>query len=114
MLDITLPANSGIKIADIKSDLMPLAKNIIWLNLSGNNFTDNDLAILRSFINLEKLRIEKNPVTDGISNDLISLKHLEAVNLNETKITDLTVANLKKNPGIKRIYTWGTAVKQAN
>jgi uncharacterized membrane protein len=114
MLDITLPTNSGIKIADVKGDLMPLAKNIIWLNLSGNNFTDNDLAILRSFTNLEKLRIEKNPVTDGVSNDLISLKHLEAVNLNETKITDLTVANLKKNPGIKRIYTWGTAVKQAN
>ncbi|WPU92272.1 c-type cytochrome domain-containing protein [Mucilaginibacter sabulilitoris] len=114
MLDVTLPANSGIKMADIQADLMPLAKNIIWLNLSGNNFTDKDLAILRSFTNLEKLRIEKNPVTDGVSADLLSLKHLQAVNLNETKITGQTVANLKKNPGIKRIYTWGTAVKQAN
>ncbi|WP_183560999.1 c-type cytochrome domain-containing protein [Mucilaginibacter sp. SP1R1] len=114
MLDITLPAKSGLKMADLQGELLPLAKNIIWLNLSGNNFTDSDLAILKSFTNLEKLRIEKNPVTDGVSNDLVALKHLEAVNLNETQITDLAVNNLKKNPGIKRIYTWGTAVKQVN
>lgn len=114
MLDVTLPANSGVKIAGIKDDLAPLAKNIIWLNLSGNNFTDSDLTLLKSFTNLEKLRIEKNPVTDGVSNDLVSLKHLQAVNLNETKITGQAVANLQKNPAIKRIYTWGTAVKQAN
>ncbi|MBS0030663.1 c-type cytochrome domain-containing protein [Chitinophaga sp. 22321] len=114
MLDVTLPVNSGVKMSEIRDDLMPLAKNIIWLNLSGNNFTDNDLHILASFINLEKLRIEKNPVTDAVCNDLISLRHLEAVNLNETKITEMTVANLKKNTAIKRIYTWGTAVKPAN
>jgi hypothetical protein len=114
MLDITLPAKSGLKTAQLKNDLAILAKNIIWLNLSANNFTDNDLVILKSFTNLEKLRVEKNPVTDGITNDLNSLKHLEAVNLNETKITDLAVINLKKNQAIKRIYTWGTAAKQAN
>lgn len=114
MLDITLPEKSGLKIEQIKNDLVPLAKNVVWLNLSGNDFTDNDLVILRSFANLEKLRIGKNPVTDGVSNNLASLKHLEAVNLNQTKITDLAVNNLKKNPAIKRIYTWGTAAKQAN
>ncbi len=114
MLDITLPAKSGLKMSDMQAGLLPFAKNIIWLNLSDNNFTDSDLAILRSFSNLEKLRIDKNPVTDGISNCLMNLKHLEAVNLNETQITGLAVNNLKKNPAIKRIYTWGTSVKQAN
>ncbi len=113
MLDVTLPTNSGVKMSAISNDLMALAKNIIWLNLSGNNFTDSDLHILQSFINLEKLRIENNPVTDGVSNNLASLKHLEAVNLNKTNITDATLANLKKNPSIKRVYTWGTAVTQA-
>ncbi|SDD83370.1 Uncharacterized membrane protein [Mucilaginibacter pineti] len=111
MLDITLPANSGVKMPAIKNDLMSLAKNIIWLNLSGNNFTDNDLTILKSFTNLEKLRIENNPVTDGVSGNIAALKHLEAVNLNETKITDAGIVNIKKNTGIKRIYTWGRAAK---
>ncbi|WEA00637.1 DUF2231 domain-containing protein [Mucilaginibacter sp. SJ] len=110
MLDVTLPINSGIKIVNIKNDLTPLAKNIIWLNLSGNNFTDNDLTLLKSFTNLEKLRLEKNPVTDKVSEELVALKHLEAVNLNETKITRQAIENLKKNSAIKRIYTWGTAV----
>ena len=114
MLDITLPAGPGIKATEFKNEVMPLAKNIIWLNISGNNFTDGDLSFLKLFTNVEKLRLEKNPLTDQVSNNLIALKHLEAVNLNETKITGQAVANLQKNPAIKRIYTWGTAVKQAN
>jgi hypothetical protein len=111
MLDITLPANSGVKMSEIKNDLMSLAKSIVWLNLSGNSFTDSDLSILKSFTNLEKLRIEKNPVTDGVCIYLAGLRHLEAVNLNETKITGIAVNYLKKNPAIKRIYTLGTAAK---
>lgn len=111
MLDITLPANSGVKIAEIKDDLMVLAKHIVWLNFSANNFTDNDLNILKFFVNMEKLRIEKNPVTDELSKYLVGLKHMEAVNLNETKITGLGVRNLKKNPAIKRIYTRETVGK---
>jgi len=114
MLDVTLPAGPGIKAMEFKNDVMPFAKNIIWLNISGNNFTDGDLSFLKLFTNVEKLRLEKNPLTDQVSNNLIALKHLEAVNLNETKITDAAVINLKKNPAIKRIYTWGTGVRQVN
>ncbi len=98
MLDITLPANSGMKAAEFRAGVMPLAKNIIRLNLSSNNFNDSDLTFLKSLTNLEKLRLENNPVTDQISNDLLLLKHLEAVNLNGTKITNVTVVNLKRMP----------------
>lgn len=114
MLDVTLPAGSRINAVEFKNDILPLAKNIIWLNLSSNNLTDSDLSFLKSFTNLEKLRLERNPITDKISNNLLTLSHLEAVNLNETKITDAAVINLKKNSAIKRIYTWGTAVKKVN
>jgi len=114
MLDVTLPAGPGIKAMEFKNDVMPFAKNIIWLNISGNNFTDGDLSFLKLFTNVEKLRLEKNPLTDQVSNNLVALKHLEAVNLNETRITDAAVINLKKNPAIKRIYTWGTGVRQVN
>ena len=114
MLDITLPAASGIKAADFKDHILPLAKNIIWLNLSSNNFIDADLSFLKSFTNLEKLRLENNPITDEISNSLSALKHLESVNLNRTKITDAAILNLNKNAAIKRIYTLETAVTQGN
>ncbi len=112
MLDVTLPAGSGKRMADIKDDLARVGKNIIWLNLSDNGLTDSDLVVLEGMSNLEKLRLEKNPIADGISDHLLALKHLEAVNLNETKIGALCVNKLGKNPSIKRVYTWKTAVPQ--
>lgn len=112
MLDITLPPKSNIKMDDVKVEILKLAKNIVWLNFSDNQLTDQELDFLPSLTNLEKLRLDKNPVTDQISNYLIPLKHLEAVNLNETKITSGTILNLKKNAGIQRIYSWKTKVDE--
>ena len=111
MLDIRLPAGSGKKIAGIKNDLKSVAKNIVWLNLSGNSFTEKDLDFLYLFTNIEKLRLEKNPVSDAISEQLVALPHLEALNLNETNITNQGLGKLGKNPALKRIYSWKTAVK---
>ncbi|WP_316792141.1 c-type cytochrome domain-containing protein [Pedobacter frigoris] len=112
MLDVTLPPKSKIKVGDLKPEILKLAKNIVWLNFSDNQLTDQDLDFLPALINLEKLRLEKNPVTDQLSNYLTSLKHLEAINLNETMITADAVLKLKKNPHIQRIYSWRTSVNE--
>ena len=112
MLDVTLPPKSAIKVSDVKADILKLAKNIVWLNFSDNELTDQQLDFLPALTNLEKLRLDKNPVTDQLSDYLISLKHLEAVNLNETKITDATTLKLKKNPGIQRVYSWKTSIAE--
>lgn len=111
MLDITLPANSGIKIDLIRQQLNAAAKNIIWLNLSNNGLKETDLDFLPALTNLEKLRIEKNPISDPISNHLVSLQHLEALNLNETLITKTGLEKIKKLPNLKRVYTWKTAAQ---
>ncbi|MFM9910522.1 MAG: c-type cytochrome domain-containing protein [Chitinophagaceae bacterium] len=111
MLDITLPANSGIKIGLIKQQLNTAAKNIIWLNLSNNGLKENDLDFLPALTNLEKLRIEKNPIADPISHHLASLQHLEALNLNETLITKIGLEKIKQLPNLKRVYTWKTAAE---
>lgn len=108
MLDVTLPPKSGVKLNDIIPDIAKLAKNIVWLNFSENDLTDQDLDFLPSLTNLEKLRLEKNPVTDQVSNYLTSLAYLDAVNLNETNITDKGILKLKENPRIQRIYNWKT------
>jgi len=111
MLDITLPAGSGTRVADIKEDLLKLGPNIIWLNLSDNGLGEDDLGFLKQLVNLEKLRLEKNPVGDGISEYLVGLKHLEAVNLNETKISLVCINKLNGHPSIKRVYAWRTAAE---
>jgi hypothetical protein len=109
MLDITLPEGKGKQIALIKPGLKSIARNVIWLNLSGNNLTDNDLDFLPSMINMEKLRLEKNPVTDKIVPLISALKHLEAVNLNETGLSKAGMEQLKKMPSVKRVYEWNIA-----
>ena len=108
MLDVTLPARSGKKMEGIVNELRPVAKNIVWLNLSDNDFTDSDLEILIHISNVEKLRLEKNPISDGICKYLEGLKYLEALNLNETKISSAGVKRLQQNRSIKRIYAWKT------
>ena len=106
MLDITLPSGSGITINSIKANLRAIAKNVIWLNLSNNNLTENELDFLPLMTNLEKLRLEKNPLTDKILPQLIGLHHLESLNLNETNVTNSAIERLKQMPGLKRVYQW--------
>lgn len=106
MLDITIPPGMNASINSIKPILQSIAKNVIWLNLSNNGLTDNDLDFLAGMTNLEKLRLEKNPITDKILTQLSGLKHLEAVNLNETNVSEAGIEKLKQVPGIKRVYQW--------
>jgi uncharacterized membrane protein len=111
MLDIAKPARATSSIADAQKDLERLSKNIIWLNVSDNQLTDKDLVFLGQLTNLEKLRLEKNPVTDAVCAQLQSLSHLEAVNLNETKVSMHGVELLRKNTAVKRIYNWAPQTK---
>ena len=106
MLDITIPPGMNASLNTIKPILQSIAKNVIWLNLSDNGLTDNDLDFLSGMTNLEKLRLEKNPITDKIAPQLSGLKHLEAVNLNETNVSEAGIEKLKQVPGIKRVYQW--------
>ena len=106
MLDITIPPGMNASLNTIKPILQSIAKNVIWLNLSNNGLTDNDLDFLSGMTNLEKLRLEKNPITDKIAPQLSGLKHLEAVNLNETNVSEAGIEKLKQVPGIKRVYQW--------
>ncbi|WP_156307757.1 c-type cytochrome domain-containing protein [Sphingobacterium endophyticum] len=111
MLDVTLRSNSGIKLPEISPVLLKVSKNIIWLNLSENEIADTDLNILKEFHNLEKIRLDKNPITDQASEFLVGLKKLNAVNLNETNITEKSLNILAKNPNIKTVYSWNSKHK---
>ncbi len=106
VLDVTLPDHSGLKVADFQKELLGVAPHIVWLNLSDNDFTDDDLAFLKDLPNLEKLRLENNPLTDGIADHLKNMPHLEALNLNATQVTAAGISRLKENPKLARIFTW--------
>ena len=111
MLDVTLAEGKGNLINSMKTNLKSISKNIIWLNLSNNELTDQDLDFLALMSNLEKLRLEKNPITDKIIPTVLRLKYLESINLNETKLTSAGIERLKQNPSLKRVYQWNLVSK---
>ena len=108
MLDVTLPAGSGIVMKEMENDLRTVAQNVVWLNLSDNNLSGSDLSVLKEMINLEKLRLERNPVSDDLVDMLKGLRQLEALNINDTEVTDKGYAELKAHPSLKRIYRWSS------
>lgn len=112
MLDLTFPAGKGITLTTVNEDLRKIAKNTIWLNLSGNALTEKDLAVLSSFSNLEKIRLDKNPVSDGIVDVVANLKNLQSINLSETKLSKNGLTKLISSSSAKRIYCWGTAAAE--
>ncbi len=114
MLDISLPEGKGEQISSIIPGLKLIAKHVIWLNLSGNNLSDKDLDFLPLMINLEKLRLEKNPVSDKIIPLVSDLRHLEAINLNETGLSKAGVEQLRNMPSVKRVYEWRTGSVRDN
>ncbi len=108
LLDVTIPAGTGVKVESMKKYLKAIAKNVIWLNLSGTGLTEDDLDFLPHMINLEKLRLDKNPIGDDIVKQLIGLHHLEVINLSETKISRGGLEKLNSMPNLKRVYSWRT------
>jgi hypothetical protein len=44
--------------------LLIVKDNILWLNVSGTNVSDSDMDIISQFKNLERLRLDKNPITN--------------------------------------------------
>lgn len=108
MLDITITPESKVRVADVERQLRAVSKNIIWFNASGTGTTEKELDVIKEFANIEKLRLEKNPIGDGIIEFMMDLKYLTAINLYGTNISDEGVKQLKKNSAIKRIYLWGS------
>jgi uncharacterized membrane protein len=111
MLDITLPAGAKINLPLVQSALKNVAKHVVWLNLSGNGLTESDLNFLPALSNLEKLRLDRNPLSDGICDMVANLQQLQSINLSETKLTRAGAEKLKKMPGLKSAYYWKTAAE---
>ena len=108
LLDITLPAGSTKGMKEFERDLQAVAANVVWLNLSGNGLLASDLMALKEMRNLEKLRLERNPLGDDVFEILKDLNHLEALNINDTKVSDEGYSKLKELPSLKRIYRWSS------
>jgi len=90
--------------------LEPVKNQVRWLSLAGTGLTDKELEYLSTCVNLERLRIENNPISDLGLPSLRSLSKLEVLNLNGNSVTAKGLASLTSLQNLKSIYLWGTSV----
>ncbi|PXX31757.1 DUF2231 domain-containing protein [Arenibacter sp. ARW7G5Y1] len=92
--------------------LLPMKDNIIWLSLKDNDVQDRHLKTIGQFVNLQKVELEKNPITDKGIAEIIGIQSITGLNLYQTKITASSLDNFLKMKGLKRVYVWGTAITE--
>ena len=93
--------------------LLPIKENIIWLSLKDNDVQDRHLKTIGQFVNLQKVELDKNPITDVGIAEITGIQSITGLNLYQTKITAASFENFIKMKGLERVYAWGTAITEA-
>ncbi len=90
--------------------LLPLTKQITWLDLSNTRNLSQGMAGLGKLTNLTRLHLENSTVTDADLAQLKGLNNLEYLNLYGTSITDQGLKQLTTLKNLKSLYLWQTKV----
>ncbi|MDU8886025.1 c-type cytochrome domain-containing protein [Yeosuana sp. MJ-SS3] len=90
--------------------LSNLKDQIVELDLSNTNLSDNMTSTLRKLENLKMLRLDNTKISDKTLQYITNLEHLETLNLFNTSITDNGLETLLKSVKPKHIYCWKSNV----
>ena len=92
--------------------LLPVAPQLIRLNLAGTNIQDKDLKALPKFPHLEQLYLQQTAITDEGLSYLANLDYLSYLNLYQTKISDKGLVLLTVLKRLQELFIWQTATTQ--
>jgi len=95
------------------SALIPLAQQLVALDLNGIPVSDSLLAGIGRFENLTRLHLENTQLSDADLGHLLKLSFLEYLNLYGNPVTDKGVLQLARVTHLRRLYLWQTAVTPA-
>jgi mono/diheme cytochrome c family protein len=90
--------------------LLPLQKQLLWLNIGHTAITDSALAVLAQCKNITELQINHTAVSDGGMEYLKQLDSLQTLNLVETKITGAGLMKLVSLKKLRSVYLYHTAL----
>jgi hypothetical protein len=94
--------------------LLPVKKQIAWLDLSDEKITDSLLTTIAQLTNLTRLQLDNTPVTDKGLASLPSLTNLQYLNLVGTNVTANGLLRLKDLPALQAIYLYKTFITAAD
>ena len=76
-------------------NLIPLAENLVWLNLDATQITDEAGPYLAQFHKLKFLHLGRTAITDKIIGSLTGLADLETIHVTRTGITEAGAEKLR-------------------
>ena len=91
-------------------ELLPLKQQIVELNLQKLPVKDGDLAVIKQFINLEKLNLNYTDVTDKGMIELTGLTKLKEVSLSGTSVVYQGLEKIIKLPELTSVFIWSVNV----
>lgn len=108
-IEVGLAFGEKIKEEQLES-LAKASEQITWLEFKNAGLSDEDLKYLQPLKNLTRVRLQGNNISSLGVATFSNFKHLESLNLNETKIDDSIFNILKNNNSLKNIYVWQTDI----
>lgn len=92
--------------------LLPLKKQLLWLNLGRTKIKDEGLKVVGQLAALRQLHLDYTMISDEGIKHLTALSELNYLNLVGTKITDQGLAHLSRLKNIKNIFVYQTQVTE--
>src|SRR5690606_991874 len=93
--------------------LVPIATQIVSMNLSSMPLKKVDFQTLSKFTNLRKLNLNNTPISNGDISSLAALENLKNISLVGTEIKNEGLIKLTEQPNIRHIFVWNTSIKPA-
>lgn len=97
------------KAVDVAS-LAPLAKRLVWLDLSRTTVTDEALAALANLPELRRLNVANTKTGDAGFSALAASPRLEVLNAYGTALGDAGLQALAGSASLRKLYAWRTSV----
>jgi hypothetical protein len=109
LFDLSGVNMSAISDKDLNA-LIPIADNILWLDLSGMPVTDAAMSVVSRCKHLRRLSLKGTQVgTEGIRKITV-LSSLRQLNLVNTMVDDDALTGLADMAGLERVYAWQTRI----
>jgi hypothetical protein len=91
-------------------ELLPIKQQITELSLQKLPVKDQDLTMIKQFINLEKLNLNYTDVTNSGITELTVLKKLKELSLSGTSVIYSGLAKIVALPELTSVFIWGTGI----
>ncbi|MGE8292039.1 MAG: c-type cytochrome domain-containing protein [Sphingobacterium sp.] len=93
------------------SEILPIAEQVVSLNLSGMPVKKEDLQTLRKFKNLNTLNLNNTKLSNEDVQLLSTIVSLKNISLIGTQVNKSGLEELAKMPNLRKVYVWNTLVK---